>query len=79
MGERLSMRQIREVLRLKYEGAQSHRAIARACGVGVGTVSEYVQRAQRAGLVWPLGPELDDSALEARLFVSPAPAESCLD
>jgi len=72
------MRQIREVLRLKYEGAQGHRAIARACGVGVGTVSEYVQRAQRAGLVWPLGPELDDTALEGRLFASPAPARERL-
>ena len=74
MGERLPMRQIREILRLKYEGSLRHRAIARACGVGVGTVSEYVNRAQRAGLVWPFGPELDDSALEARLFALAAPA-----
>ena len=43
--ERLPMRHIREILRLKHEGGLSHRAIARACGVGVGTVSEYVRRA----------------------------------
>jgi transposase len=66
--ERLPMRRIREVLRLKYESGLGHRAIAPACGVGVGTVSEYVKRAQQAGLTWPLSAELDDAALEARLF-----------
>ena len=70
---RLPMRQIREILRLKYEGGLGHRAIARSCGVGLGTVSEYVGRARRAGLAWPLPPELDDAALEARLFVPAAP------
>jgi transposase len=69
---RLPMRQIREILRLKHEGL-GHRAIARACGVGVGTVSEYLRRAQRAGLAWPLPPELDEAALEGRLF---PPAET---
>ncbi len=72
--ERLLMRQIRGILRLKHEQGLHHRAIARACGVGVGTVSEYLQRVQQAGLGWPLPPELDDAALEARLFTAPAPA-----
>ena len=71
--ERLPMRHIREILRLKHEGALGHRAIARACGVGVGTVSEYMRRAVVAGLVWPLPPELDEAGLEARLFPPPAP------
>ena len=52
--KRLSMRQLREILRLKHEQQLTHRAIARACGVGVGTLSEYVGRAARAGLEWPL-------------------------
>jgi transposase len=50
-----------------------HRAIARACGVGVGTVSEYLGRARRAGLSWPLPADLDDTTLEARLFAVPDP------
>ena len=66
--DRLPMRQIREILRLKYESRLSCRAIARACGVGVGTVSEYLRRGQQAGVSWPLLPELDEVALEARLF-----------
>ncbi len=62
------MRQLRDILRLKFESGHSHRAIARACSVGVGTVSEYVGRAKRAGITWPLPEELDDTALEAKLF-----------
>jgi len=65
--DRLPMRQIREILPLKHEGL-GHRAIARACGVGVGTVSEYLRRAQSAGVGWPVPPELGEAALEARLF-----------
>src|SRR5512146_2569637 len=68
MTERLSMRQVREILRLKYEQRLAHRAIARACGVGLGTVSEYVRRARHAGLSWPVPAEWDDAQLEARLF-----------
>src|SRR5437879_7096673 len=68
MTERLLMRQVREILRLKYEQGLPHRAIARACGVGLGTVSEYCRRAQRAALTWPLPADLDDAQLEARLF-----------
>lgn len=69
--KRLLMRKIREILRLKYEVGLSHRAIARACSVGVGTVSLYVTRARKAGLVWPLPAELDEAALEARLLRGP--------
>ena len=71
--KRLSMRQLREILRLKYEQELPHRAIARACRVGVGTVSEYVRRAAEAGLEWPLPENLDEAALEARLFPRAGP------
>ncbi len=70
------MRQIREVLRLKYEGKLVHRAIARACGMGAGTVSDYLGRARAAGLSWPLPEDLDDRALEARLFPAAPPGEA---
>ena len=71
--KRLPMRKLREILRLKYARRMGHRAIAQACGVGVGTVSEYVSRARDADLSWPLPPDLDDGTLEARLFATPAP------
>src|SRR5437867_3240683 len=72
--KRLLMRQLRTILRLKFEQKQANRAIARGCAVGVGTVSEYVRRALRAGLRWPLPEELDDRQLEERLFPRPDPA-----
>lgn len=65
---RLPMRKLRELLRLKYEAGFPQRAIAQACGVGLGTVTAYLQRATAAGLSWPLPADLDDTALEARLF-----------
>src|SRR5438552_12043838 len=61
---RLSMRQLRELLRLKYEAGLPHRAIAQACAVGLGTVTTYLQRAAAAGLQWPLPADLDDAQLE---------------
>lgn len=49
--KRLPMRRIRDLLRLKYELGLPNRAIARACVIGVGTVSEYLARARRVVIV----------------------------
>ena len=70
---RLLMRKIREVLRLKHERGLSHRAIAQACAIGVGTVTLYLKRTAQQGFGWPLPAELNDAALEARLFPRPVP------
>ena len=71
--ERLSMRHIREVLRLHYSVGMSQRAVARSLGLAQGTVSKYLNRTRRAGLTWPLPPELDDDArLENRLYPPPS-------
>lgn len=64
---RLSMRKIREALRLKAAGL-SYRAIARACLIGKETVREYLGRAAEAGLTWPLPEGLSEEELERRLF-----------
>ena len=66
--ERLSMRKINEVLRLKWECGLSNRAIARSCSISHSTVSEYVRRAQAVGLTWPLPETLDEDALFQLLF-----------
>ena len=66
--ERLSMRQIREVLRLCFESRLPQRAAARSLGLGQGTVSSYLSRARAAGLAWPLPEDLDEARLEALLF-----------
>lgn len=71
--ERLSMRKIKEVLRLKALG-QSPKAIAQSLQIGQNTVRRYVGRAEAAELDWPLPPELGDAALEALLFPPPPAA-----
>ena len=66
--ERLSMRKIKEVLRLRFEHQQSIRQIAQSCNIARSTVQEYLHRAEQAGITWPLPAEMDDAALENRLF-----------
>jgi hypothetical protein len=66
--ERLSMRKVREVLRLKYACGASVRTIARSVGVGRTTVAEYLRRTAVIGITWPVPVEIDDAALERRLF-----------
>ncbi len=71
--ERLSMRHIREVLRLHHSVGMSQRAVARSLGLAQGTVSKYLNRIRRAELTWPLPPELDDDVrLENRLYPPPS-------
>jgi transposase len=66
--ERLTVRKIQEILRLKWGSKLSNRAVGRACNISCSTVSEYVQRAVRAGLSWPLPEGLNDEELYRKLF-----------
>ena len=70
-GERLSMRKAREILRLRWENHLPQRAIAQSLRLSQGAVSDYLGRARRAGLSWPLPDGLDDAGLEALLFPPP--------
>jgi transposase len=71
--ERLPMRKIREVLRLKAEGL-SKRRIAASLGISATAAVECLQRVRRAGLSWPLPDGLDDAALERQLY-PPSPSQ----
>ena len=65
------MRKTKEVLRLRFEVGLGLRQIARSCSIGLGTVHEYLQRAEAAGVTWPLGENWDEERLEAALFGGP--------
>ena len=69
--ERLSMRKIREVLRLRLGHKLPQRAVAQSLKLSQGAIHSYLSRARRAGLGWPLPDELDDERLEALLFPPP--------
>jgi transposase len=71
--QRLTMRRVRELLRLHYGAGASARAIARELGVSRSTVKEYLARAAAAELVWPLPAELTDAVLAERLFAAGGP------
>lgn len=70
--ERLTMRKVKEVLRLHWGCGLSQRQIAKSCGVARPTVAEYLRRAEAAGLSWPLPPDLDEGQLERLLYPLPA-------
>jgi DNA-directed RNA polymerase specialized sigma24 family protein len=67
------MRKLKDVLRLRFELSLSHRQIARSCEIGLGTVHDYLQRAEAAGVKWPLPEGWDEQQLEAALFAVSQP------
>lgn len=66
--ERLSMRKLREILRLHLENGLGPRAIARSLSVSPGTVSGDLGRVRVAKRTWPLAPELDEEVALTRLL-----------
>jgi transposase len=77
--ERLSMRHLRELLRLRHSAGLSQRVIAQSLGLAQGTVSKYLGCAHKAGLTWPLPVEFeDDERLEAHLFPPPSDLPAAL-
>ena len=65
---RLSVRKIREILRLRYELGLSQDKIAESCGIGRSTVSGCLSKATVAGLKWPVDESISDDALEERVY-----------
>ena len=67
--ERIAMRHVRDVLRLKAAGVAGNE-IARRVGVASSTVRLTLKRLAAAGLNWPLPAALNDAALEEQLFTA---------
>ena len=65
---RLSVRKIKEILRLKLDCGISEREIARSCRISRSTVADYLRRATAARLTWAEASELAESQIEERLF-----------
>jgi hypothetical protein len=80
----MSMRKIKEVLRLRYDLGLLQTEIARSCSISQSSVNRYLERASAAGLSWPLPADCDDRRLNELLFpAAPAggspPARAPLD
>ena len=65
---RLSLRKIKEILRLKLECGISEREISRSCQVSRSTIAEYSRRTAAAKLTWIEASVLSEAQLEQRLF-----------
>lgn len=55
---RLTMRKIKDILRLRHEAGLSYRGIAQSLNIGSGTVVDYLTRAKQAGLSRPIPKDL---------------------
>jgi transposase len=73
---RITMRQIRQALRLHLEAGLSYAQIARAVGIGKGTVGKFMLLARAAGVDWAVAQTLSDAQLEARLYRPAVPRSS---
>jgi transposase len=66
--ERVSMRKIKEILRLHYDLELGQSQIARSCQIGQATVHRYLERFAASGVGWPLSADWDNIRLEQLLF-----------
>ena len=65
---RVTMRQIRETLRLHMQAGLSYNEIGRALKISKSVAGKYVSLARVAGVDWDLAQTLSDEDLEARLY-----------
>src|ERR1035437_4911115 len=68
--ERVAMRQVREIIRLKFSAGVPTREIARRLGVAASTVRGRLRRFEDAGLSWPLPVGMSDGDPEAALYAN---------
>lgn len=73
---RVTMRQIRETLRLHAQAGLSYNEIGRALKISKSVVGKYVLLARVAGVSWDLAQTLSDEDLEARVYRPAVPRSS---
>ena len=68
--ERIAMRHVREIIRLKFSVSIPTRDIARRLGLAPSTVRETLKRFEGSGLSWPLPDGMMDAVLEETLYAN---------
>lgn len=66
--KRISVRKIREILRLHFDEKRSNREVSAAVGSSASVVHDCIGRFKASGLEWPLEESHDDEELELRLY-----------
>jgi transposase len=67
------MRNLREVLRLRFELKPGYQQIGRSRAIAVSTVHKYLKRAEAAGVSWPLPEAWDEARVEGAVFPRATP------
>ena len=65
---RITMRRIRETLRLQLQAELSYNEVGRTLKISKSVVGKYVSLARAAGVTWEVAQTFSDEALEARLY-----------
>jgi hypothetical protein len=73
---RITMRRIRETLRLHLQAELSYNEVAQALKISKSVTGKYVSLARAAGVDWALAQTLTDEELEARLYRPAMPRSS---
>ena len=73
---RITMRRIRETLRLHLQAGLSYNEVGRALKISKSVVGKYVSLARVASVDWAVAQALTDDELEARLYRPPLPRSS---
>lgn len=71
--KKISMQKIKEILRLKYGADLSSRQISRSLNISTGAISKYLNRADAAGIGWPLPDSMTEQQVLAILQPSRKP------
>ena len=66
--KRITMRQLRELLRLRYEAKLSMRQINASTKISVGKIQSILKQAEALDLQWPLPDEMDDRELAQKFY-----------
>ena len=72
-GQRVGLRMIKDVIRLKWEGKLSHDKIATALGISKGAVQKYLALASAAELDWDEVRDWDEPRLQQALLPAARP------
>jgi transposase len=75
--ENISMRKIKEILRLRYQLSLSFQQIADSLNISIATVSNYIKRAQAANIHWPLPTGMDETELQRLIINQTAGCQPC--
>ena len=75
----ISMRKLKEILRLKYGCLLSHRQVAKSLSISPSVVSRYANRAAQMGITsWPLSQEWDDTKLNREFLKTKVKTKSTI-